>query len=169
MDTESESPIVGDPYFGERAVLDELRRLREHQYANLASLDQKLQLLFEGGGLLIALAATVKVAALQQHTGREFWILASLALCFYLALGGFFVAAMRPSRFEAPVSREWEQLDKNFFGQPERAVLLQLAVDYQVTLDQMAEAASHKARILQPASVLFMLALLALLGALWLS
>lgn len=143
----------GDPVT-KRIVLEELRRAFDNLSDANNSLDTKLYNILSLSSLIVSLVGTLQVAIFQQKLGTWFWVPIGLVTILYIAMFALILRALAPKTHLSPISTNWDEMNRVYFGKNENAILTQMISDHLAFMETITKINLHKATTLRRTSLL---------------
>ena len=115
-------------------ALTEMRIAMEQSLSAGDSLDGKTNGLLAAAAIVLSVASVLQVS-LSPDRSDVYWGVLILGVFIFTLATGAMLTAGGPRPYHLPIAAEWEEIDKQILGRPERDALLTLLGGY---VDQIA-------------------------------
>lgn len=153
--------MVGDTNSDAKLALEEMRFHMQQVLEAAESLDQKVNIVLGACGLVIALG-TALLSWQQEIHAKWVWCIFVIVGVLYVAAAAAALLSISPRGYRLAISPEWEEIDRQVLGKPEREVILVLLSGYVDQIQYNAALNRRKASLLQFALIVLVIAVVAL-------
>ncbi len=129
-----------------RLALEEMRLSMAQSISAGDALDQKVHITLAAAGLVMAVIATFQVPLSSQYSD-VFWVVRLFAIILFGLAVVLVLFGSRPQTYHLAISPDWNELDKQLIGQPERDAMLSLLSGYVVQVQHNEGINRRKARL----------------------
>ena len=127
-------------------ALSEMRFAMEQSLAAGDSLDRKASTIIAAAALLLPIGTVLQVSVSPERSDL-YWGISILALLLFIAGGAAALFIGRPQDYHLPIAADWDELDRQILGRPEREALLAVLAGYVDQVPHNERLNRRKARL----------------------